>query len=47
MTAKLLVDSVSRVFPGRGGGPDVTALQPTNLAVAENDFGTNASCGPA
>jgi NitT/TauT family transport system ATP-binding protein len=35
---KLLVRDVSRVFPGvRGAGP-VRALEPTNLAVAENDF---------
>ena len=38
MRAKLLVSEVSRVFPGQGGGGPVTALQPTSLTVAENDF---------
>jgi NitT/TauT family transport system ATP-binding protein len=38
MSAKLLVEGVSRVFPGRDGGPGVTALQPTDLAIPENDF---------
>ena len=40
MTAapKLLIEGVSRVFPGvRGGGP-TRALEPIDLAVAENDF---------
>ena len=38
MSAKLLVEGVSRVFPGRAGGVGVTALQPTDLAIPENDF---------
>lgn len=38
MSAKLLVENVSRVFPGVHGGAAVTALQPTNLSVPENDF---------
>ena len=37
-TAKLLIENVSRVFPGVRGGAPVTALQPTTLAVPENDF---------
>ena len=35
---KLLVDGVSRTFPGRRGGAPTRALDPTRLAVAENDF---------
>jgi NitT/TauT family transport system ATP-binding protein len=35
---KLLIENVSRVFPGVGGGAPVRALEPTNLSVAENDF---------
>jgi ABC-type nitrate/sulfonate/bicarbonate transport system ATPase subunit len=38
VNAKLLVDGVSRVFPGVRGGAPTRALEPTNLAVAENDF---------
>ena len=38
MTPKLLVDGVSRVFPGVRGGKPTRALEPTRLAVAENDF---------
>jgi len=36
--AKLLVDGVSRIFPAVRGGAPVRALEPTTLAVAENDF---------
>jgi NitT/TauT family transport system ATP-binding protein len=36
--AKLLIKDVSRVFPGVRGAAPVRALEPTNLAVAENDF---------
>ena len=36
--AKLLVEGVSRVFPGVRGGAPTRALEPTDLAVAENDF---------
>ena len=35
---KLLVDGVSRTFPGRRGAAPTRALDPTRLAVAENDF---------
>jgi ABC-type nitrate/sulfonate/bicarbonate transport system ATPase subunit len=35
---KLLVEGVSRVFPGVQGGAPVRALEPTDLSVAENDF---------
>jgi ABC-type nitrate/sulfonate/bicarbonate transport system ATPase subunit len=38
VSAKLLVENVSRVFPAVHGGAPVTALQPTNLSVPENDF---------
>ena len=37
-TQKLLVEGVSRVFPGVQGGAPVRALEPTDLSVAENDF---------
>ena len=36
--AKLRIEGVSRVFPGVRGGAPVRALEPTSLAVAENDF---------
>jgi ABC-type nitrate/sulfonate/bicarbonate transport system ATPase subunit len=36
--AKLLIEGVSRVFPGVRGAAPVRALEPTNLTVAENDF---------
>ncbi|SEP61923.1 NitT/TauT family transport system ATP-binding protein [Faunimonas pinastri] len=35
---KLVVENVSRVFPGVRGGEPVRALEPTNLQVATNDF---------
>jgi ABC-type nitrate/sulfonate/bicarbonate transport system ATPase subunit len=35
---KLLIDGVSRIFPGMRGGAPTRALEPTRLAVAENDF---------
>ncbi len=38
MTAKLLVEGVSRTFPGVRGGAPVRALEPVDLAIAENDF---------
>ena len=38
MTAKLLVDRVTRVFPGVHGGLPTQALLPTSLAVEDNDF---------
>ena len=34
----LAIDSVSRVFPGVRGGPPTPALEPTTLAVEDNDF---------
>jgi NitT/TauT family transport system ATP-binding protein len=36
--AKLLIEGLSRVFPGVRGGAPTRALEPTDLAVAENDF---------
>jgi len=36
--AKLLVEKVSRSFPGVRGGASVRALMPIDLNVAENDF---------
>ena len=36
--SKLAVEGVSRVFPGVRGGAPTVALQPTSLAVADNDF---------
>jgi NitT/TauT family transport system ATP-binding protein/sulfonate transport system ATP-binding protein len=36
--AKLLVEKVSRSFPGVRGGAPVRALMPVDLSVAENDF---------
>jgi phosphate transport system ATP-binding protein len=38
VSAKLLVDGVSRVFPGVRGGEPTRAVEPTTLEVAENDF---------
>ena len=36
--SKLNIEGVGRVFPGVGGGPPVRALEPIDLAVADNDF---------
>ncbi|WP_341704779.1 ABC transporter ATP-binding protein [Ferrovibrio sp.] len=36
--SKLQIETVSRVFPGLRGGPDTRALEPTSLAVEDNDF---------
>jgi len=36
--SRLLIEAVSRVFPGVRGGPSTRALEPTSLAVADNDF---------
>ena len=36
--SKLVIDGVSRVFPGVRGGPPTQALQETDLQVADNDF---------
>jgi NitT/TauT family transport system ATP-binding protein len=36
--SKLLIDGVGRTFPGVRGGLPTEALQPTTLAVADNDF---------
>ena len=36
--SKLVIDAVSRSFPGVRGGVPTQALQPTTLAVADNDF---------
>jgi NitT/TauT family transport system ATP-binding protein len=38
VSPKLLIEGVSRVFPGVRGGAATRALEPTDLAVAENDF---------
>ena len=38
MAAKLLIDAVSRTFPAARGGKPTQALQPTNLAVEDEDF---------
>ncbi|MBZ6074830.1 ABC transporter ATP-binding protein [Microvirga puerhi] len=39
MTAPILtIENVSRTFPGMRGAAPVRALEPTSLAVAENDF---------
>jgi ABC-type nitrate/sulfonate/bicarbonate transport system ATPase subunit len=36
--SKLSIAGVGRIFPGVRGGPPTVALQPTSLAVADNDF---------
>jgi NitT/TauT family transport system ATP-binding protein/sulfonate transport system ATP-binding protein len=36
--SKLLIEGVSRTFPGVRGGASTVALQPVSLAVADNDF---------
>ena len=36
--ARLLIEEVSRTFPGMRGGPPTRALEPTSLAVGDNDF---------
>ena len=36
--SELLIDGVSRTFPGVRDGAPTIALQPTRLAVADNDF---------
>jgi NitT/TauT family transport system ATP-binding protein len=38
--SELIVKGVSRIFPGVHGGKPVTALQPTDLDIAKNDFVT-------
>ena len=38
MTTKLVVDAVTRTFPGVNGGAPTRALLPTTLAVEDNDF---------
>jgi len=38
--SKLVIESVSRVFPAVRGGTPTRALEPTNLSVADNDFVT-------
>ncbi|HRK23511.1 MAG TPA: ABC transporter ATP-binding protein [Beijerinckiaceae bacterium] len=35
---QLRVEGVGRIFPSVSGRPPVTALQPTDLAIAKNDF---------
>jgi len=36
--SRLSIDGVARTFPGVRGGPPTEALQPTTLAVGDNDF---------
>jgi NitT/TauT family transport system ATP-binding protein len=36
--ARLILEGVSRTFPGVRGGPPTRALEPTSLSVADNDF---------
>ncbi len=36
--SRLLIEAVSRTFPGLRGGSPTHALEPTSLAVADNDF---------
>jgi NitT/TauT family transport system ATP-binding protein len=38
--SKLVIDNVSRIFPAVRGGVPTRALEPTDLAVADNDFVT-------
>jgi len=38
--SELEISGVSRIFPGVNGRPPVTALQPTTLNIARNDFVT-------
>jgi len=38
--SKLVVEAVSRIFPGHRGAPPTRALEPTDLTVGENDFVT-------
>jgi ABC-type nitrate/sulfonate/bicarbonate transport system ATPase subunit len=36
--SRLVIEAVSRTFPGVRGGPPTRALEPTSLVVADNDF---------
>ncbi|PYM21986.1 MAG: sulfonate ABC transporter ATP-binding protein [Candidatus Rokuibacteriota bacterium] len=36
--SRLVIEAVSRIFHGVRGGPPTRALEPTSLAVADNDF---------
>jgi NitT/TauT family transport system ATP-binding protein/sulfonate transport system ATP-binding protein len=36
--SRLVIEGVSRVFPGVQGGQPTQALQPTNLSIEDNDF---------
>ena len=36
--SRLVIEAVSRIFHGVRGGPSTRALEPTSLAVADNDF---------
>ena len=38
--SELMIENLSRIFPGRGRGAATRALEPTNLAIAINDFVT-------
>ena len=35
---RLVIEAISRTFPGVRGGPPTPALEPTSLTVADNDF---------
>jgi ABC-type nitrate/sulfonate/bicarbonate transport system ATPase subunit len=36
--SKLVIEGITRIFPGMRGGPVTSALEPTSLTVADNDF---------
>ncbi|MCA3669611.1 MAG: ATP-binding cassette domain-containing protein, partial [Methylobacterium sp.] len=38
--SKLVVEGLGRIFPGVRGGKPVTALQPTDLVIGNNEFVT-------
>ncbi|MCU0819782.1 MAG: ABC transporter ATP-binding protein [Beijerinckiaceae bacterium] len=38
--SKLVIEGLGRIFPGVRGGKPVTALQPTNLTIGNNEFVT-------
>jgi ABC-type nitrate/sulfonate/bicarbonate transport system ATPase subunit len=38
--SELVIENLSRIFPGRRHAPPTRALEPTNLAIADNDFVT-------
>ncbi len=38
--SKLVIEGLGRIFPGVRGGKPVTALQPTDLTIGNNEFVT-------